>query len=79
MDNLHQRPLRPQGSKASHRLSFIFLGPTGVGKTELTRTDQADYGVRISKSGAAWAKWEGLRVTMRLAPLRRAKVAWSES
>ena len=43
------------------------------------RGRQAAYGVRISKSGAAWAKWEGLRVTMRLAPLRRAKVAWRES
>lgn len=54
--------------------------PTGVGKSELVRAlAEKTYGVRISKSGAAWAKCEGLRVTMRLAPLRRAKVAWSES
>ena len=38
-----------------------------------------DQGVRISKSGAAWAKCEGLRVTMRTAPLPLAKVACSES
>jgi len=36
-------------------------------------------GVTTSNSGAVWAKCEGFRVTMRLAPLRRAKVAWSES
>ena len=39
----------------------------------------AAQGATTSSSGAVWAKCEGLRVTMRLAPLRRAKVAWSES
>ena len=31
------RARRTQGSQSSDRLSFIFLGPTGVGKTELAR------------------------------------------
>ena len=39
--------------------------------SDVSPEDQIAMGVR--------EKCEGLRVTMRLAPLRRAKVAWSES
>jgi len=43
------------------------------------RRPPRDYGVRISKSGAAWAKCEGLRVTIRFAPRPMFKTSWLDS
>ena len=70
----HEDAIEDQGVKMEVRVhrpaETLDAPPRGAG---------GDQGVKISKAGAAWAKCEGLRVTMRLAPFRRAKVACSES
>lgn len=69
----------PPGLCASDNFGSGYAGLQNMWAKDLgmhpSAASRAGYGVRISTSGATWAKCEGLRVTIRFAPLRRAKVA----